>query len=357
MTPIEGTEENPLTIVEENNPSPLALMPVMNIEEADQRRKAIVEFTKALMVEGTDYGKVPGTKRNTLLKPGAEKLTTHFGLTPRFPIMKETLDWIGDDHGGEPFFYFQYMCQLFKGDYLVGEGVGSCNSWEKKYRFRKGARVCPQCNAEAIIKGKQEYGGGWLCFHRMGGCGQKWEDGAKEIEEQSVGQVLNDSPQDLVNTIDKMAQKRALIAATLIAVNASEFFTQDLENGEIINGEITDPVVRSEAPKTPSATRAEFQWETNVVDKIVDLGLANARQHAIAILEQSPFKALPFGQLELIEAVAYFIGRAVLKEELPDVDSKGRAAMANDAWAKGNNEAWLDKATVMLNAGEGKEQS
>lgn len=247
------------TMTEEaNNPSPLALMPVMNIEEAHQRREAIVEFTKTLMVEGTDYGKVPGTKRNTLLKPGAEKLTTHFGLTPRFPIMKETLDWTGADHGGEPFFYFQYMCQLFKGDYLVGEGVGSCNSWEKKYRFRKGARVCPQCQQEAIIKGKQEYGGGWLCFHKKGGCGAKWPDGEAAIEDQNVGRVLNDAPQDQVNTIDKMAQKRALIAATLIAVNASEFFTQDLENGEIINGEITDPVVAKTKTETKTGIAPKY---------------------------------------------------------------------------------------------------
>jgi hypothetical protein len=35
---------------------------------------------------------------------------------------------------------------------------------------------------------------------------------------------------NLVNTIQKMAQKRALVAATLIATSASEFFTQDVED-------------------------------------------------------------------------------------------------------------------------------
>src|SRR5436305_40562 len=35
---------------------------------------------------------------------------------------------------------------------------------------------------------------------------------------------------DQVNTIQKMAQKRSLVAAVLIAVNASEFFTQDVED-------------------------------------------------------------------------------------------------------------------------------
>ena len=40
----------------------------------------------------------------------------------------------------------------------------------------------------------------------------------------------NKSPYDLVNTIKKMAQKRALVAAVLIATNASDQFTQDMED-------------------------------------------------------------------------------------------------------------------------------
>jgi len=34
---------------------------------------------------------------------------------------------------------------------------------------------CPECGADAIIKGKEEYGGGWLCFNKKGGCGMKWD--------------------------------------------------------------------------------------------------------------------------------------------------------------------------------------
>jgi hypothetical protein len=47
-----------------------------------------------------------------------------------------------------------------------------------------------------------------------------------------------------VNTILKMAQKRALIAATLIATGASDYFTQDME--DFIQGEFTE--VRQPAP-------------------------------------------------------------------------------------------------------------
>ncbi len=35
---------------------------------------------------------------------------------------------------------------------------------------------------------------------------------------------------DQINTIQKMAQKRSLVGAVLIATGATEFFTQDLED-------------------------------------------------------------------------------------------------------------------------------
>ena len=37
-------------------------------------------------------------------------------------------------------------------------------------------RVCPKCEKPAIIKGKTEFGGGWLCFKKKGGCGAKFTD-------------------------------------------------------------------------------------------------------------------------------------------------------------------------------------
>ena len=36
--------------------------------------------------------------------------------------------------------------------------------------------TCPLCRADAIIKGRAEYGGGWYCFPRKGGCGEKFTD-------------------------------------------------------------------------------------------------------------------------------------------------------------------------------------
>jgi len=41
---------------------------------------------------------------------------------------------------------------------------------------------CPECGADAIIKGREEYGGGWLCFQKKGGCGAKWDNDPRIIE-------------------------------------------------------------------------------------------------------------------------------------------------------------------------------
>lgn len=232
----------------------LAIMPVMDNTTAMMRRQAIIDFTRAVMVKDVDYGTIPGTgDKPTLKKPGAEKLTSLFGLSPRFDIVEKETDWTGRDHGNEPFFYYQYRCSLYYGDILAGQGLGSCNSWEKKYRYRKGERLCPNCGQPAIIKGKAEYGGGWVCFGKKGGCGAKFGEHDPAIVSQEVGQVLNDNPADIVNTVDKMAQKRALVAAVLIAVNASEFFTQDIEDMDF--GVIEGEIVEQPRPQKSATTR------------------------------------------------------------------------------------------------------
>src|SRR5207237_247907 len=154
---------------------------------------------------------------------------------------------------GEPFFYYLYRCALYRGDLLIAEGDGSCNSRESKYRYRQGERKCPSCGQATIIKGREEYGGGWVCFVKKGGCGAKFPTGDQAIEGRQVGRVINPAIADQVNTIQKMAAKRALIAATLLAVNASEFFTQDLE--DIAPVQAAPPVERNVTPAPVASTR------------------------------------------------------------------------------------------------------
>jgi len=184
------------------------------------------QVVRSNMVSGQDYGTVPGTSKPTLLKPGAEKIAKLLGLADQYEILDRQEDW------DKPFFRYLIKCSLnsVATGITISEGLGECNSMESKYRWRESKRKCPACGAEAIIKGKAEYGGGWLCFKKTGGCGAKWDDGAKEIESQSIGRIENDDIYSQVNTILKMSKKRALVDAALSAGRLSQVFTQDMED-------------------------------------------------------------------------------------------------------------------------------
>lgn len=213
------SNENGLMVMDQ----PTAIMPVMEIKQAVERRNAMVQFVKQIMVKDTDYGVIPGTgDKPTLLKAGAEKLNTFFGLAPHFELVSSVEDWTGKDHDGEPFFNYQYRCSLNRGSITAGQGEGSCNSWEKKYRYR--TVFANKATDEDKAHGRLET--------RTSRNGKPYD----------VYVVTNPNPADIVNTLQKMAQKRALVAATLLAVNASEFFTQDVEDmpgfsNDVIEGE------------------------------------------------------------------------------------------------------------------------
>lgn len=197
--------------------------------KAKQERDAIIG---QLLQEGIDkdYGIIPGTKKPTLLKPGAEKINDALNLYPAYEPITSVEDF------ETPLFFYRYRCILKQRgtDIIVATGVGSCNSREDRFAFRKAARLCPDCGEEAIIKGKEVFGGGWLCYKAKGGCGSKWRDTdatAKQFEGERVGKDRRDV-EDIftdINSIDKMAQKRSLIAATL-NLGFSEQFTQDMED-------------------------------------------------------------------------------------------------------------------------------
>lgn len=192
-----------------------------------QRRMAKVQ--RDIMDADVDYGVIPGTgSKPTLLKPGAEKLCMFHHLVPTF----ETTLQLGD---GErlPHIRVSTVCTLHYSSAdgpVVGQGVGAANSFEKRHRWRDSQRKCPQCGAAAIIKGKAEYGGGWLCFGKKGGCGAKFGDNDPVITEQQTGQAENPDPFDLENTLVKMSAKRAYVDATLRATATSGLFTQDVED-------------------------------------------------------------------------------------------------------------------------------
>ena len=199
---MERDTENGLMITEQETTS-LVLMPTMNLQLAKARLREFQEFVSEYMVEGEDFGKIPGTPKPTLYKPGADKLCELYGLSDSYTILAKVEDF---DRG---LFDYTIECCLSRGKQFISSGLGCCSTWESKYRFRNESRRCPNCGKEAIIKGKAEYGGGWVCFTRKDGCGQKFADNDSSIMEQVVGRVDNPDIIDQKNTALKMARGRA----------------------------------------------------------------------------------------------------------------------------------------------------
>lgn len=238
------------------------LLAPMNMESALARYNATLDFTKRIMKSGKDYGIIPGTDKPTLLKPGAEKLCAFFGLSVDYVEVEKVVDW------EKGLFFYSYKAVLGRHGNLVATGIGSCNSYEKKYRWRwvsesdlpSGADTSKMMSRSGTLReptfaiSRSETGGK---YGKPAAYWQRFKDamesgagrhiripkrgGGEDMDGWEIGgtlyRVQNDDLADSINTVQKMAQKRALIAATLIAANASEFYTQDLDDLDFIEGE------------------------------------------------------------------------------------------------------------------------
>lgn len=211
-------------VVEAERHLPAVRQPAeLEVHELVERGRKIQDAMKDAMRDGEHYGVIPGTQKPTLLKPGAEKLCQLFLFDPEYDVEQM---W-QDEH-----LTATARCTLWHipSGNRVASGVGLCSTREKKYAYRNANRKCPACGAEAIIKGKEQYGGGWVCWKKRDGCGAEYQDGDDRIEGQNAGQVQNPDIADTYNTVLKMACKRALIAAVLNGTAASDVFTQDMED-------------------------------------------------------------------------------------------------------------------------------
>ena len=222
-------------------PAAPAMRDELTIDELVSQVSLIQQAMSKVMHDGEHYGVIPGTgSKPTLLKPGAEKLCLLFRLDPEYATERV----VEGDH-----LTAITTCTLYKitTGQRWGSGQAICSSKESKYAYRKGERICPECGQAAIIKGKEQYGGGWLCWKKRNGCGAQWPDGATQIESQNVDRVDNPDLADTWNTIIKMACKRALVAAVLNVTAASDIFTQDIE-------EIAENTAAAKAETAPAAT-------------------------------------------------------------------------------------------------------
>jgi hypothetical protein len=183
------------------------LVMVVSPSEALRRIQELQAFVKAVMVQGIDYGTIPGTPKPTLLQPGAQKLEEIYGFSHSFEDLEKQCDWAGG------FFLFRKRCVLTArrtGTY-IGDGVGSCNSRESRYAHRwVFDKDIPQGVDKATLKAETKIG--------------------KNNRPYTRYRLPNEDIYSLVNTIEKMACKRSLVHAVIGATRSSGIFTQDVED-------------------------------------------------------------------------------------------------------------------------------
>jgi hypothetical protein len=176
----------------------------------------IHEVMDSVMKKDVHYGIIPGCKKPSLYKPGAEKILMTFRLVADNPIIEDlsTADSIR---------YRVTQRILTREGGLVGAASGECSSDEDKYKWRR-----PVCDEEFEETPIDRRGEKWVKDH----TGK-----ASKIKR------IRTNPADVGNTILKMAVKRAAIGATLITTAASDVFDQDIED---IPAEMLDTVVNGE---------------------------------------------------------------------------------------------------------------
>ncbi len=152
----------------------LAVIEGLKLDRVQQSMNTIQQFQKVVqgsLVEGHDYGaSFFGASKPSLLKPGAEKILMLLGLSSEYEIIEKIQDY------EDGFFAYTIRCILTKGGQVITQGLGHCNSKEKKYTSDK---------QDIFMLG---------------------------------------------NTCLKMAKKRAQVDAALTVGSLSDIFTQDLED-------------------------------------------------------------------------------------------------------------------------------
>lgn len=189
----------------------------MSVNEMMAQINLIQEIMKKAMKKDEHYGVIPGTKKPTLYKAGAEKLVLTFRFVTEFRIDKSEMERGNREYN---------VCCFLKdrSGVLLGEGHGSCSTMETKYRWRKGEGTNTGKEVPKSYWGKKN-------INMIGGKGffpKKTESGWFIFE--GGDKVENDNPANEFNTVLKMAKKRALVDAVLTVTAASDMFEQDVED-------------------------------------------------------------------------------------------------------------------------------
>lgn len=178
-----------------------AFLPV-SAQAMQEQVRAIQALMKSVMREGEHYGQVPGSRKPSLWKAGAEKLSVAFHIAPSFVIE----DLSSPEHSR-----YRVCCvgRHQVSGIRLGEGFGSCSSMESRYKWRRASDE----EFERTPKSRRRL---------------KYGYDREKNRHYEVKQVRAEH-EDIENTVLKMACKRAHVAMVLNVTAASDIFTQDLE--------------------------------------------------------------------------------------------------------------------------------
>lgn len=156
----------------------------------------VQEIMRSVMKPDVHYGIIPGTKKNTLYKPGAEVLCVAFHIAPTYQVVEDRFD-----DGVR----YRVTCSGVhqSSGRVVADGLGSCSSMEEKYKWCKAYPKefdAAPVDRRRIVEGKD------------------WS--TKQVRVETA---------DIENTLLKMACKRALIAMVLNGLAVSDIFAQDFD--------------------------------------------------------------------------------------------------------------------------------
>lgn len=162
----------------------------------------VQEVMKAVMQKDTHYGVIPGSKKPSLYKPGAEVLCVTFRVAQSYKV---------EDLSTADAVRYRITCvgtHQASGT-VLGEGIGECSSNEEKYKWRRA--ICLEEFSDTPPDRKR------VKYSKYQGKVEKTEQ-------------IRTEPADIANTVLKMAAKRAQVAMTLNVTAASDCFTQDIED-------------------------------------------------------------------------------------------------------------------------------
>jgi len=230
----------------------------------------IQEIMKSVMHIDEHFGTIPGTKKPSLYKPGAEKLSLVFRLRPEYEIRRSEL---GNGHRE-----YEVVCTLYHipTGQSVGQGVGSATTMEGKYRFRGGEKETTGQKVPAEYWNLKKADKMKDATALIGGPGFSVGKFDEQWEICKFGEKMeHDNPADYYNTILKMAKKRAHVDAILTATAASDIFTQDVEDmPEVISGAKAETKKETKAPLKQPAKKADKNADNT--DKAVGQELQTA---------------------------------------------------------------------------------